>query len=60
MRLSIRGTTYRGKEGFSISGADSMDRRVKIFVESREDAEIVKANVKANREQCFEGCSFWN
>lgn len=46
-RLSIRAARYRGRDGFAISGRDVWGRRVRVFAETREAAEVARDRLKA-------------
>lgn len=49
-RLQVRPTLYRGKTGFTVVGTDAAGRSVKIFSETRQAAEALKADILAGRE----------
>lgn len=48
-RLQVRASTYRGEAGFLICGTNAHGARVSIFVTTREEAEAVRANLRAGR-----------
>jgi len=41
-RLSVRAHTYRGTEGFSVSGKSPWQHDIRIFVKTREGAEKIQ------------------
>jgi hypothetical protein len=49
-RVSIRPKTWRGEEGFLISGRDTRDRQVSIFTTTRGSAEHIRDRVKAGHD----------
>lgn len=49
-RVSVKQSVYRGQLGFLIYGRDCYDRRVNVFVLTRDGAEAARANIKAGRD----------
>jgi hypothetical protein len=49
MRLAIRPSTYRGRNGYLISGRDGRGRQVSIFTVTRASAERIRDKVRAGR-----------
>jgi hypothetical protein len=41
-RIQIRKSTYRGRDGFSISGRDRFDHKIRIFASTRPMAEAIR------------------
>ena len=55
-RLAARRSVYRGFPGWLVCGIDAKGRRVDVFVQTRDEAETVKANLTAGR-WAFDGMS---
>jgi len=53
-KLSIRKASYRGKDGFTVSGQDTQGRSVKVFADDRPKAEQVKVNISGGKD-AFDG-----
>lgn len=49
-RIQVRAGEYRGRQGFNITGTDTLGRRVGLFVDTREEAEAVRVAIKAGKE----------
>ena len=46
LRLSIRPSVYRGKEGFTVTGRNGHGMPLRIFVRTRETANAVKEAIR--------------
>lgn len=49
--MQIKPTTYKGQDGFQLSGKDSRGRKVKVFVRKRESADKLKAAYGSGADQ---------
>lgn len=49
-RLQTRRSTYRDREGFTITGRDTLGRPVKIFVENEDAVDRVRTRIMAGEE----------
>ena len=49
-RVCVRAGTYRQREGWKIYGSDPQGRKVSIFTETRESAEVISEAVKAGED----------